>query len=113
MTATLLPNAKTQFLDQNGKPLVAGQVFFYIPNTSTKKDTYQDPAQTILNTNPIVLDMYGQALIWGTGTYRQVVYDQFGNLIWDQITQDANASLVGNWTDNIYVAGTDFTPGQM
>lgn len=111
MTATLLPNAKTQFLDQNGKPLVAGQVFFYIPNTSTKKDTYQDPAQTILNTNPVVLDMYGQALIWGTGTYRQVVYDQFGNLIWDQITQDANASLVGNWTDNIYVAGTDFTPG--
>lgn len=111
MMATLLPNAKTQFLDQNGKPLVAGQVFFYIPNTSTKKDTYQDPAQTILNTNPVVLDMYGQAIIWGTGTFRQVVYDQFGNLIWDQITQDANSGLTGNLTDKTYVAGVDFTPG--
>ncbi|QTO46307.1 tail fiber domain-containing protein [Burkholderia latens] len=111
MSASLLPNAKTQFLDGNGKPLAGGQVFFYIPNTSTKKDTYQDPAQTILNTNPVILDASGEALIWGSGTYRQVVYDQFGNLIWDQITQDANASLTGNLVDKVYVAGTDFTPG--
>lgn len=111
MTATLLPNAKAQFIDSNGKPLAGGSVYFYIPNTSTLKNTYQDAAQTILNTNPIVLDASGQAIIWGTGTYRQVVYDQLGNLIWDQITEDSNSGLTGNLTDDVFVSGTDFTPG--
>ncbi|SAK19276.1 parallel beta-helix repeat-containing protein [Burkholderia multivorans] len=98
-------------MDQNGHPLAGGSVYFYIPNTSTKKNTYQDAAQTILNTNPIILDANGQAIIWGSGSYRQVVYDQYGNLIWDQITQDANANLTGNLTDATYVAGVDFDPG--
>ncbi|CAG4900872.1 hypothetical protein LMG31841_02927 [Paraburkholderia saeva] len=111
MTATILPNAKSQFIDSNGKPLAGGTVYFYIPNTSTPKATWQDPAQTILNTQPIVLDASGQALIWGSGVYRQVVFDQFNNLIWDQITEDANAGLTGNLVDDIFVAGTDFTPG--
>jgi hypothetical protein len=111
MTAQILPNAKSQFIDSNGKPLAGGSVYFYIPNTSTPKSTWQDPAQTILNTNPIILDASGQALIWGSGVYRQVVYDQFNNLIWDQITEDANAGLTGNLIDDIFVAGTDFIPG--
>jgi hypothetical protein len=111
MAATLLPNAKQTFLDGNGKPLAGGSVFFYIPNTSTFKSTWQDPAQTILNTNPVILDASGEAIIWGSGTYRQVVYDVNGNLIWDQITEDANAGLTGDLTDDVFVAGTDFTPG--
>jgi hypothetical protein len=111
MTATLLPNAKQQFLDGNGKPLAGGSVYFYIPNTSTFKSTWQDPAQTILNTNPVILDAAGEAIVWGSGVYRQVVYDVDGNLIWDQITEDANAGLVGNMTDDVFIAGTDFTPG--
>jgi hypothetical protein len=111
MAATILPNAKSQFIDSNGKPLAGGTVYFYIPNTSTFKSTWQDPAQTILNTNPIVLDANGQALIWGSGVYRQVVYDQFNNLIWDQITEDTSSGLIGNMTDNVYLSGTGFTPG--
>ena len=111
MAATILPNAKSQFIDSNGKPLAGGSVYFYIPNTSTLKNTWQDPAQTILNTNPIVLDANGQALIWGAGVYRQVVYDQFNNLIWDQITEDTSSGLIGNMTDNAYLSGTGFTPG--
>lgn len=111
MTATILPNAKSQFIDSNGKPLAGGSVYFYIPNTSTPKSTWQDPAQTILNTNPIILDAKGQALIWGSGAYRQVVYDQFNNLIWDQITEDANTALTGALTDDVFVSGSGFTPG--
>lgn len=111
MTAALLPNAKAQFIDSTGKPLVGGKVYFYIPNTSTLKDTYQDSAQTILNTNPVVLDANGQAIIWGVGTYRQVVYDQNGNLIWDQITEDITNGGIGNFADNMFVSGTDFTQG--
>ncbi|AST86223.1 hypothetical protein CIG66_06995 [Ralstonia pseudosolanacearum] len=111
MTAALLPNAKAQFIDSTGKPLVGGKVYFYIPNTSTLKDTYQDSAQTILNTNPVVLDANGQAIIWGVGTYRQVVYDQYNNLIWDQITEDISNGGLGNFVDNVFVSGADFTPG--
>lgn len=109
--ASILPNAVTHFDDNNGTPLAGGQVFFYIPNTSTPKNTYQDKDQTILNTNPVILDSRGEAVIWGSGTYRQVVKDSGGNLIWDRITEDPNAGLTGNMTDNVFVAGTDFTPG--
>jgi len=112
MTATLLPNAKQQFLDGNGKPLAGGSVYFYIPNTSTFKSTWQDPAQTILNTNPVILDASGEAVIWGSGTYRQVVYDVDGNLIWDQITEDTSSGLFGNFADNTYLASNGgFVPG--
>lgn len=86
MTATLLPNAKQQFLDSNGRPLAGGTVYFYIPNTSTFKNTWQDAGKTVLNTNPVVLDASGQAIIYGDGQYRQVVNDVHGNLIWDRLT---------------------------
>lgn len=112
MPATLLPNAETQFIDGNGKPLCGGSVYFYVPNTTTFKNTWQDAAQTILNTNPIILDGAGRAVIWGSGTYRQVVYDQNGNLVWDQITQGVSANLIGDFTDNIYQSTNGgFVPG--
>lgn len=108
---TLLPNAKQTFTGPGGIPLSGGQIYFYIPNTTTPKATYQDSAQTILNTNPVVLDANGQAIIWGSGTYRQVVYDANNNLIWDQITEDTGGGLLGNFIDKVYLAGADFTPG--
>jgi len=88
--ATILPNAVNQFIDASGNPLAGGTVFMYIPNSSTPKDTYQDSAGTILNTNPIVLNASGEAIIYGSGAYRQVVYDANGDLIWDQITADTS-----------------------
>lgn len=90
MTALPLPNARTQFIDADGAPLVGGQVFTYIPGTTTAKTTWQDINQTILNTNPIVLDDLGSAAIWGNGAYRQIVYDVLGNLIWDAVTTNTN-----------------------
>ncbi|WP_186093627.1 hypothetical protein [Burkholderia gladioli] len=89
--ASILPNGRVQFIDQNGKPLVAGFVTFYEAGTTTKKDTYQDPAMTELNTNPVVLDSRGQATIWGSGSYRQIVQDVSGVVIWDQLVS-ASAS---------------------
>lgn len=99
--AAILPPAKTTFVDQNGKPLTAGTVDFYIPGTSTRKTTWQDSAATIANTNPVVLDSAGRALILGNGAYRQVVKDRNDNIIWDQVTNSAGAggsgqSLVGD-----------------
>jgi len=85
-TASILPNAKTTFTDQNGKPLTSGTVDFYVPTTTTRKTTWQDSSKSVANANPVVLDGAGRALIWGDGAYRQVVKDRNGNLIWDQVT---------------------------
>lgn len=94
--ATILPPGETTFFDANGNPLASGTVAFYIPNTSTPKNTYQDAGASILNTNPVVLDAGGRAIIYGTGQYRQVVKDASGNTIWDQLTQDIS-TVVSLW----------------
>lgn len=94
-TASILPPAKTTFLDSNGKPLTAGTVDFYIPSTTTRKATWQDAGETILNTNPVTLDAAGRALILGFGSYRQVVKDKNGNIIWDQVTASAGSGSGG------------------
>ena len=86
MTAVWLPPGKQTFVDINGDPLVAGKVWHYIPSTSTLKDTWQDEDQGSLNTNPVILDARGQAIIWGDGLYRQKLTDADDNLIWDQET---------------------------
>jgi hypothetical protein len=87
-----LPNGKQQFIDGSGLPLNGGNVYHYIPGTSTPKTTYQDKALTIANANPIPLDARGQAVIWGSGDYRQVLQDSLGNLIWDQVISDTSST---------------------
>ena len=90
--ANILPEGKSQFVDGNGKPYAGGFVYFYIPSTTTPKNTWQDAAQTILNTQPIVLDGDGRAIIFGSGAYRQQLYDVNNNLIWDQLTYSSLAA---------------------
>ena len=105
--------------------LRAGAVYFYVPGTSTPKDTWQDSAQTTLNTNPVYLDANGQATIYGNGVYRQILRDSLGNQIWDQLTTDtlpatgqipygvdtgtANSIIVATVTPDI----TTLNPGQV
>ena len=57
---------------------------YYIPGTFVTKPTYQDPGSLATNTNPIALDSRGQAIVWGSGTYRQIVKDVLGATIWDR-----------------------------
>lgn len=93
MSGILLQNGKQAFTDANGHPLAGGRVFFYVPNTNTPKDTWQDSAQTILNTNPIILDARGEASIYGSGPYRQVLKDASLVQIWDQFIPDLTQTL--------------------
>lgn len=90
-TASILPPAKTTYLDKNGKPLAFGTVDFYIPGTTTPKTTWQDAGQTTPNTNPVVLDNAGRSIVLGDGAYRQIVRDKNGNLIWDQVTSSTGS----------------------
>ncbi len=99
-TASILPPAKTTFLDQNGKPLTGGKVDFYIPGTTTRKTTWQDSGETIPNANPVTLDAAGRAIILGSGSYRQVVKDKNGNVIWDQVTASPSSGSSGSTGDN-------------
>jgi len=92
-TATILPNAKTQFLDANGKPLVGGQVYFFVPNTSTPKTTWQDAFQATPNAQPVVLDSLGAAFIFGSGNYTETLYDVNNNLIWSGFTAGLGSAL--------------------
>lgn len=94
-----LPNGKQQFIDINGKPLVGGLVNHYSVGTFTPKTTYQDSLQTIPNTNPVVCDARGQASIYGTGPYRQVLTDSVGNLIWDQVVLDPSSAVAQFFLD--------------
>ena len=90
-SASLLPNGEQTFVDGNGVPLAGGTVTFYVPNTTVFKNTWKDPNQTVLNSNPVVLNGAGRAIIYGAGVYRQIVRDSLGNLVWDQLTSDGAA----------------------
>lgn len=73
--------------DNFGKPLVGGRLYTYANGTTIPAQTYQDAAGTILNTNPIILDGRGEAVIFLTAD--QVYTFQL---------QNANASVI--WTQN-------------
>lgn len=105
LAGSLLPNGEQTFVDQNGQPYAGGKVYFYIPNTLTPKTTWSDSGQTSPNTNPVVLDSAGRAVIYGVGAYRQILKDVFGNTIWDKLTQGigsggqiVNGEITGNTT---------------
>lgn len=78
--------------------LAGGTVGMFIPGTLTVKQTYQNASGTILNSNPIKLDSNGCAIIYGSGTYRQILSDSLGNVVWDQPTSVApvNPYFAGN-----------------
>jgi hypothetical protein len=110
----LLANGKQQFIDQNGAPLANGSVYFYAPGTTNPLTTYQDSAGTIPNTNPIQLDSRGQAIIWGSATYRQIVKDSGGVTIWDQIVQSTDAAFLAfqsSLSDTVNAANGDALVG--
>lgn len=100
-TASILPPAQTQFLDQNGKPLTSGSVEFFIPGTTTYKMTWQDEGQTIPNTNPVILNSAGRAIIFGDGSYRQVLKDRKGNIVWDGFTSSAGSGGGGGGSPTV------------
>ena len=104
-TAAILPNARTQFIDANGAPLVGGTVGFYVPSTLTNKGTWKDSGKTISNTNPVVLDALGSALIWGSGSYREILKNSSGAVVWDGLTTSVGGAI------SSITAGTGLTGG--
>lgn len=83
-TGVLMPLPKQHYSSILGLPLVGGKVYTYAAGGSTLKATYTDPACTVQQPNPIPLNTRGEpdnAIYW-SGSYRVVVQDALGNLIY-------------------------------
>ncbi len=95
-TASLLPIPRQVFYDFNGNPLASGFVYTFQPGGAVPKLTWKDAGETTANTNPIVLDAAGSALIYGSGSYQITVTDSLGNQIpaYSGLSTDA-ASVIG------------------
>ena len=94
--------------------LAGGSVGMFIPGTLNVKQTWQNSAETILNQNPIPLDSNGCALMYGAGTYRQILYDNLGNEVWDLPTTVASgnifwAGLASGTANAITITDTSFS----
>lgn len=92
--AQLTPSPKQQIFGTDGAPLVGGKIYTYAAGTSTPIATYTDFGAGTANTNPIILDSYGQANIWllNTVSYKFVVKDADDVLLYtvDNITVPAD-----------------------
>jgi hypothetical protein len=97
--AGLTPSPKQQIFVTDGLPLVGGKIYTYAAGTTTPIATYTDSTAGTANTNPIILDSYGQANIWliNTTTYKFVVKDADDVLLYtvDNISIPLDALSLG------------------
>jgi hypothetical protein len=81
--ATLSSVPRLSFVDSNGNPLVGGKLWTYQSGTSTPLPTYTTSAATTPNTNPIILDSRGEALVYlGSSPYRFYLTDANDVPVW-------------------------------
>ncbi|HFX6520183.1 TPA: hypothetical protein ACIFEI_003922, partial [Acinetobacter nosocomialis] len=67
-------------------------MYTYEANSTNPKVTWSDEALTVQNTNPVLLDNEGTALIFFSGKYRFRIEDKYGVLVEDN---PSVTSLVG------------------
>lgn len=92
-------------LDDDGLPLSGGKVYTYAAGTTTNKDTYTNRDKTPpVAANPITLDAYGRAEVYGDGLYNIVVKDSVGNTLWDM----DNVEIIAT-NANLYLEGDNLT----
>lgn len=84
MTAPFLFQPLFRQFDNSGIPAAGYQLYTYAAGSTTPKTTYSDAAGTVPNTNPVVLDTTGSAVVrLATGTYNFVLKDPTGvTTIW-------------------------------
>ena len=77
----LLGYPKFQAFDDNGDLLASGKLYTYEVGSTTNKATYSDTSGTT-NTNPVILDSRGEAVIYFDGSYKLVLKDSDDTTIW-------------------------------
>lgn len=98
MTGVIQTNPKVQFLAADGSPLVGGKLYTYLAGTSTPTTTWQDLNQSTANTNPIILDARGEAVVWldPALAYKYVLQTSASVAVWtaDNITGATPATFM-------------------
>ena len=110
--------------DDSGNPLAAGKVYTYIAGTTTNKTTWTAVDKSSSAANPIILDAYGRAQIYGDGVYKFVVKDSSDATLYtiDNVSVSSDTSVLA-WAGtssgaaNIYnltvsPAVTEYSSGQ-
>lgn len=89
-----------QAIDLNGRPLVGGLLYTYANTTTTPQATYQDSAGVAANTNPIVLDDRGEAVVFLQDglKYTWVLKTAGDVLVWSQDDISGTAGGTGGIT---------------
>src|SRR5690606_4440035 len=92
----------------------------YHAGTTTRKATYNSAAGDIPNTNPVILDSAGRAVIFGVGSYRIVVHDADDNhirtvdpvytpfFLGDVSTESMFETLPGDGSESEFTLSSDF-----
>jgi len=98
--AVFLGYPKVQFFKSGSNEFLAGgKLFSYVSGTTTPMDTYATiadaDAATNANTNPIILDSRGEAVVVVTGASKFVLKDEVDAVIWtvDNYNPPAAASI--------------------
>lgn len=67
----------------DGLPLIGGRLWTYEANTETPKASFADPYFLTPNTNPVILNAMGQAVVWLNNFYHLRLEDRYGVQLWD------------------------------
>lgn len=92
-------------LDDEGNPISGGKVFTYASGTTTLTALYLDRDKISNATNPIILDTYGRAEVFGDGVYKFVVKDADDNILYDIDGLEYLAREAGS-LDSTVIGGT-------
>jgi len=95
----------------NGEPLVSGLLDFFVSgSSSTRKKTYADAAETIENTNPVVIGGDGRCPnVFGTGTYNVILRTSAGTqlLARDPVGGSDSLTFGADWVASTSYSATD------
>jgi hypothetical protein len=118
MAGSLFYNPKPHFETSAGLLASGYKLFFYVPSTTTKKDTYTTSGLSVANSNPIVLNSRGESTndIYLNGAYKVVLATSTasdppsgGDIIWtvDNVTSLNQLTTTSTKTSNYTVTTSD------
>ena len=100
-----------QILDGSGDPLALGLLDFFVSgSSSTRKKTYADAAETIENTNPVIVGGDGRCPnVFGTGTYNVILRTSAGVqlLARDPVGGSDSLTFGADWVASTSYSATD------
>jgi len=104
----LAPQGPFRAFDDNGDPCTGCKLYTYEAQTTTNKTTYTTAAETVSNTNPIVLDSEGYGNVWlGDGSYKFVLKDADGATFWT--LDDISGTRANAFGDEVVYISTNTT----